>query len=59
MSREELIEYIKKYDHKCNYDEVNINVCSDEELISLKRIVDSEKDDEDKKHKLRKSWTTQ
>ena len=58
MNREELIEYIKKYDHKCNYDVVNINVFSDEELMSLKRIIDSENEEENKKHKFRLSWTT-
>jgi hypothetical protein len=46
MTREELIQYIKKNDSKYNYDELNINIFSDEELMKLKRIIEQENEKE-------------
>ncbi|MBN8695605.1 MAG: hypothetical protein J0L87_03655 [Bacteroidetes bacterium] len=45
MNREELIEYIKKNERRFSSDIIiSFKIFSDEELIKLKRIIDSEND---------------
>ena len=44
-AREELIQYIKTNDKRYNYDNVNFNYFTDEELLFLKKRVDEENKD--------------
>ncbi|HXB40333.1 MAG TPA: hypothetical protein VNZ49_07300 [Bacteroidia bacterium] len=49
MKREELIEYIKQNDRTYNYNAVNFKYYSDKDLAILKKRIDREKEDEEKK----------
>lgn len=53
MSREELIEYIKKKERRFSPDIIiDFKIFSDNELIKLKRIIDSENNKEDNEKKI-------
>lgn len=42
LNREELIAYIRTNDRKFKYENVNLSLCTDEELIYLKKRIDEE-----------------
>lgn len=47
MTREELIEYIKANDQNYNYEKVNFNYYSDEELHMIYNRIQRQKKDEE------------